>query len=263
MTRMVPSQVVETINKLFTGESKGVGTAALTHERLFHLQGVVDLLRQLPSELLTASAADLADLAVATAAIEFTLLRCSNGQFPISLQPVSGEDVIHTIRRVLIKCPDQAPPPGTSDLPFIADQQFRESMRLEIGAVNSALQNAEWKAATVLGGAAIEALLYWKLSEPQTAVADIMTAKTKAVSSRRLPSAPPTDINQWVLIHFIAVARELGAIEETTFKQADTARDYRNLIHPGAAARRQQVCDRATALAVVSGLEHVIRDLSR
>jgi hypothetical protein len=59
------------------------------------------------------------------------------------------------------------------------------------------------------------------------------------------------------------VARELGAIEEETFQQADIARDYRNFIHPGYAARRQQICDRATALAVLAGLEFVIRDLSR
>jgi hypothetical protein len=263
MTRIVPRQVVETIDRLFTGESHGVGTVSLTHERLFHLQAVVDLLRQLPSELLAVSAAEFADLTVATAAIEMTVLRYSHGQWPIALLPVSGEDIIHTIRRVLDKCPDESPPAGTAELSFISDQQFRDSMRLEIGAVNSALRNAEWKAATVLGGAAIEAFLHWKLSTPQTAPADIMAAKQQAVTSRKLQNSPPADLNDWVLIHFIAVARELGAIAEETFKQADTARNYRNFIHPGYAARRQQVCDRATALAVVSGLEHVIRDLSR
>ncbi len=69
MARIVPSQVVGTIDRLFTGELKGVGTAALNHERLFHLQGVVDLLRQLPNELLAVDAAEFADLTVATAAI--------------------------------------------------------------------------------------------------------------------------------------------------------------------------------------------------
>jgi hypothetical protein len=263
MTRIVPGQVVETIDRLFTGESKGVGTAQLTHERLFHLQGIVDLLRQLPSELLAVSAAEFADLTVATAAIELTILRCSHGQWPIALPPISGEDVIHTIRRVLDKCADEAPLPGTAELSFIADQQFRESMRLEIGAVNSALQNAEWKAATVLGGAAIEALLHWKLSELQTTGADIMMAKAKAVSSGRLQNPPTTKLDRWVLSEFIAVARELDVIDERTFKQSDTARNYRNLIHPGYASRSGQACNRATALAVVSSLEHVIGDLGR
>jgi hypothetical protein len=262
MTRVVPSQIVETIDRLFTGESKGAGTASLTHERLFHLQGVVGLLRQLPGELLAVSPAEFADLTVATAAIEWTIAR-SRAHWPMSLQPVSGEDVIHTVRRVLSNCPDESPPAGTAKLSFIADQQIRESMRLEIGAVNSALQNGEWKAATVLGGAAIEALLHWKLSPPQTTQAVLANAATSVVSSGRLRKVPPADFDQWRLIEFIAVARELGFIEEATFKQSDTARDYRNLIHPGYASRSKQACSRATALAVVSGLEHIIGDLGR
>jgi hypothetical protein len=261
MTRIVPGQVVETIDKLFTGASKGAGTVDLTHERLFHLQGIVDLLRQLPSELFTVSAAEFADLTVATAAIEMTILRYSHGQWPIGLFPVSGEDVIHTIRRVLSKCPDETTSSVTADLLFITDPQTRDSMRQDISAANSALQNAEWKAATVLGGAAIEALLHWKLSPPQTTAAAVGTGKNSAVSSGRLKRPPDADFDRWTLIDFIAVARELGIIEEATFKQADTARDYRNFIHPGYAARRKLICDRATALAVLSGLEHVIRDL--
>jgi hypothetical protein len=263
MTRIVPSQIVETINRLFTGQSRGAGTVQLTHERLFHLQGIIDLLRQLPSELLTVSAGESADLTVATAAIEMTLMRYSHGQWPIALEPVSGEDVIHTIRRVLGKCSDESPPVGTAQLSFIADQHIRESMSLEIGAVNTALQNAEWKAATVLGGAAIEALLHWKLSPTQTTQPALDNAAKSAVSSGRLRKAPPTDLDQWRLVDFIAVARELGFIEEATFKQSDTARDYRNLIHPGYASRSEQSCNRATALAVVAGLELVIGDLGR
>ena len=249
--------------ELFTGQSKGAGTAALTEERIIHLQGIVLLLRQLPNELLPIDATDFADLTVATAAIDLLVARWNPGGRSVSIAPISGEDVICIIRRVLRKCADEAPPAGTADLLFIADPQVRDSMRQEIGAANSALQNAEWKAATVLGGAAIEALLHWKLSTPQTAAADVTTAKKNAISSGRLQTPPRADLDQWNLIDFIAVARELGVIEEKTFKQANSARDYRNFIHPGYAARQKQVCDRAAALAVLSGLEHVIRDLSR
>jgi hypothetical protein len=263
MTRIVPSQVVETINRLFTGPSKGVGTAAINLERIYHLQGIIRLVREVPNELLTLDAADFADLTIAIAAIELLMSRWVNDKGPYAISHVSGEDVIITIRRILGTCPDQHPPAGTADLLFITDQQFRESMRLDIGAVNTALLNTEWKAATVLGGAAIEALLHWKLSELQTNGADIVAAKTRAKESGKLQSLPPADLNRWVLIEFISVARESGVIEERTFKQTDTARDYRNLIHPGYASRSGQVCNRATALAVVSGLEHVIDDLSR
>ena len=257
MVRIVPSQIVETIDRLFTGPSKGVGTATLDHERLFHLQGVVDLLRQLPNELLAVGAAEFADLTVATAAIESTLLRYHNGQFPIALLPVSGKDVICTIRDVLGKCPDEFPPAETSDLRFIFDQDMRESMRLDVAAVNTALQNAEWKATTVLGGAAIERMLYWKLSPPQT------SEPQRDAAAKKLKKARCADFDRWVLSDFIAVAKELRIISESTFSQADTARAYRNLIHPGRAIRTKQECNRATALAVVSGLEHVINDLAQ
>jgi hypothetical protein len=260
---IVPSQVVETIDRLFTGPSKGAGTAALNLERIYQLQGIVRLVRDVPNELIAVNGADFADLTIAVSAIELMLSRWSSGQGQNAIAPVSNEDVIVTIRRVLGKCPDEAPPAGTSDLLFISDQQIRDSMRQDVGAANSALQNAEWKAATILGGAAIEALLHWKLSEPQTAASDVTTAVRKAVGSGKLKKAPSTDINDWRLYEFITVARELDLIEEKTHKQADTARDYRNLIHPGLAAGTKQVCDRATALAVLSGMEHVIRDIGR
>jgi hypothetical protein len=263
MTRIVPSQVIETIDRLFTGPSKGVGTAALNVECIYHLQGIVRLVREVPNELLTVNAADFADLTIAIAAIELLMLRWSSGEGRYVIPPVSGEDVIHTIRRVLSKCPDESSPAGTADLLFITDQQIRDSMIQDIGAANSALQNAEWKAASILGGAAIEALLHWKLSEPQTAATIVTTAMKKAVSSGKFRKSTSTDINDWRLVEFITIVRDLDIIEEETHKQADTARDYRNFIHPGFAARRNQICDRATALAVLSGLEHVIRDISR
>jgi hypothetical protein len=144
-----------------------------------------------------------------------------------------------------------------ADLRFISDPDMRESIASDVMAANTALQNAEWKAATVLGGAAIERLLYWKLSPPQA----LQTQRDTAV--KRLTKPPSTNFDRWELSDFLAVAKALGAIGENTFKQADTARDYRNLIHPGRASRKNQVCNRATALAVISGLEHVINDFDR
>jgi hypothetical protein len=202
-------------------------------------------------------------LTIALSAVEVGYARWLGLSQGMVVPPMGGEDIIITIRRVLEKCPDETPSAGTSDLQFIPDSQTRASMRQEVGAANSALQNAEWKAATVLGGATIEAILHWRLSEPQTSAADLVTGKTKAITSRRLQKAPHSDMDHWGLADFIAIARELDIIADETFKQAELARDYRNLIHPGLAARRKQICDRATALTVLSGLEHVIRDLSR
>ena len=51
---------------------------------------------------------------------------------------------------------DEGVPATTAELLFIADGTLRGSIRADVAATNQALQNREWKAATVLGGATIE-----------------------------------------------------------------------------------------------------------
>jgi hypothetical protein len=40
---------------------------------------------------------------------------------------------------------------------------FRKNLRLDMSAANRALANSEWKAATVLAGSVVEALLLWAI----------------------------------------------------------------------------------------------------
>ena len=61
---------------------------------------------------------------------------------------------------------------------------------------------------------------------------------------------------------YIKVARHLALIEDDTEKQADLARGFRNLIHPGRSARLAKVCDRGTALSALAAVELIVRDLS-
>src|SRR4029077_526461 len=61
---------------------------------------------------------------------------------------------------------DEYPPPTTTELLFIKDKALRDSIRQDIGATTRALTNNEWKAATVLAGAAREALWHGRLREP-------------------------------------------------------------------------------------------------
>jgi hypothetical protein len=63
------------------------------------------------------------------------------------------------IRRALAACPDESPAPETRELAFIEDTELRDGLRLDISAINRALSNSEWKAATVLAGSVVEALL--------------------------------------------------------------------------------------------------------
>jgi len=160
----------------------------------------------------------------------------------------------------MIQCPDEYPPPATIELLFISDAGVRNNIRQDVGATNRALSNSEWKAATVLGGASIEALLHWRLQ--QSPPADITRAGAEAVTAGALKKAAPSDLDYWGLNETIAVAAQLKFIKPDTVRAAKLAQDFRNLIHPGRSTRLSQICDRATALSAVAALEHVIRDLS-
>lgn len=144
---------------------------------------------------------------------------------------------------------------------FIADSELRTNLQSDIGAINRALSNGEWKAATVLAGSAIEALLLWALQQRPTA--DVQTAVTAlkgaGVLSGRQGAGP---LEEWHLHEYIGVAENLGIIKEETATQSRLAKDFRNLIHPGGAQRLKQKCDRATALSAVAGVEHVVRNLT-
>jgi hypothetical protein len=85
------------------------------------------------------------------------------------LPAIEGLDYATIIYNVLAQCSDQYPPRTTTELSFITDPDLRENIRRDIGAIDRSIANAEWKAANVLAGAAIEALLHWRLGlEPPT-----------------------------------------------------------------------------------------------
>jgi hypothetical protein len=124
--------------------------------------------------------------------------------------------------------------------------------------VQRALSNGEWKAATVLAGSLIEALLLWKLQR------DEANARMKAqnlYSSGQFDKKPADDLDKWNLHEYIIVSLELGLITDETAKQSKLAKNFRNLIHPGRAKRDGLLCDQGTALSAAAGVYHVIRDL--
>jgi hypothetical protein len=114
----------------------------------------------------------------------------------------------------------------------------------------------------VLAGSVIEALLLWGVQQPAHA-AGLPAAVASAVRPDGLSRRPPQNPDEWGLHQFIEVVTQLGLIKEDTRTAALLAKDFRNLIHPGRAARLRQVCDRATALSAVAALEHAVRDLAR
>jgi len=154
----------------------------------------------------------------------------------------------------------RAPPWATAQLGFIVDAQLRENLRNDIGAVDRALADSEWKGATVLAGSAIESILLWDLQNRRAA--NIPGAIAALMANNTFTPAPPANLEDWTLHHYTEVQARLQVITAETATQVRLAKNFRNLIHPGRAQRLGQKCDRGTALASVAALDHVVRDLS-
>ena len=179
---------------------------------------------------------------------------------------VPGLSELHPIsltRRYLAKCPDQAPSPATAALQFVPDATLRESIRLDISAANRDLAQGEWNGATILAGAALEALLLWALQAHNRQHAGSVAAAVGAlVTANKMARPREPDPETWDLQHYIPVTAHLDLITGDTATQAMLAKNFRNLIHPGRAIRLGQKCDRATALGTLAAVEAVARDLT-
>jgi hypothetical protein len=205
--------------------------------------------------------AEYSDLILCIAVIEEQLQRWldrgEHGTLPGF--PARFPDPVLRLRLILSACSDEPLPQNPSLLAFITDQDLRDSILRDVRAADDALSNSEWKAATVLAGAAIEALLHWSLEQVPKPSRD--GAVKSAVSSGLLTRKPPGNFDSWGLHHFIEVAGELKVLDVNTLTTVRQAKDYRNLIHPGRAVRLKQTCNRSTALVAVAALEQVVADL--
>jgi hypothetical protein len=257
MPRVVPSQIVALIDRVLSEvPGQGLGQDQLNQPQSPQISAVIDLASELPDEFLVMSRDHYSEYRVGINALKdllkFWADQPSGG---LNRRAAQGLQFLNTVRGLLAKCPDEIPSPATVELLFIQDPDLRDSIRSDISAANRALHDGLWKAATVLAGAAAEALLLWAIIEKKSAT-DIENARVATT-----PLAPK-DPNGWVLDGYIKNAKSLGLIEDETAKQADIAREFRNLIHPGRAARLAKACDRGTALSALASVELIVRDLS-
>jgi hypothetical protein len=256
MPRVVPSQVVQFIvsipgfNPMEQMRMNGLGQPALS--------STLRLVEQIPQDLLTMDGPTYAMFIYAQEQLREVLqtwrANQTAGHSLREFQFGSDRNPLVRLRDALARCPDQSPTPSTSELSFISDADLRDNLRIDLGAIDRALSNSEWKGATVISGATIEALLLWVLQERPPA--DITRV---AALPPKLPNKP---LEEWHLPEYIDAAERLGVLKAETITQVRLAKNFRNLIHPGRAQRLGQTCDRATALSAVAGMEHVVRDLT-
>lgn len=272
MQRIVPSQVVEVIDNLFpfaASQQDDQGSrVTLNHTDTIRLAGIVELTDQIPSELLILERERYADFIVSLTAIKTSIQtwQLRGGVALLERIPGSNSNLnpVTILRKSLAKCPDESPDKSSQGLEFIPDEELRNSIRLDISASFRAYSNNEWKAATILGGATIEALLLWsiqnrKSNEPGCIDSAVKTLKEKNV----IQGNPGSNIEKWNLHTLIEASLTLNIIKESTASQARLAKDYRNLIHPGRAIKLGQICDRGTALSALASIDHIVRDLSK
>jgi hypothetical protein len=270
MPRIVPSQVVTFMEASFhpflspsTETREGPNAQkGMPESYMGQLEALLTLVEQIPAELITLDGNEYINLSASLAAIRSILKRWEANPKAdlLPLPGLSDFNPIVVIHHALAHCPDQFPSEGTTELSFIELDDFRESLRVDISIANRALANNEWKAATVLAGSVVEALLLWALQEQDPATISRAVSHLKA--SKTLHSKLSLDPETWHLHDYIEVAAALGIIKDDTVAEARIAKDFRNLIHPGRAARLRQTCDRGTAFLAMAAVEHVVRDLT-
>ncbi len=271
--RLVPSDIVTFIDKVFPDINRDGPDQShnlrLGTEQRGDLLALLSLLERIPEELLTAPDAlpeILANAEVIRAAVrEAESLDSHPGGRKTSFlfRPAGrngGWSPVLIIRRKLAACPDESvADESLSKLAFLEDPALRDVLAADISAVEQATTNGEWKSATVLGGSVVEALLFWAIQTKPSSARD--AAVEQALKCGKLRKNPGPDPEKWYLSDYITVAEDLQLIGAEATALARLLQEFRNLIHPGRAARTGHRCDHGTAHAASAAITFVIGDL--
>ncbi|HVJ35191.1 MAG TPA: hypothetical protein VND94_18920 [Terriglobia bacterium] len=258
-TRTTPSQVLAYIKDTWPAPAS---LQPFTHGHRIVLGALLELADSVPSELLTVPPADQAQFFVARTAIREVITSWQSGFHSVTVAPLPGLKARHpvfVIFDVLSRCCDEVPSAQVSGLTFISDQDFRDLLRLDISSAMRALSNGEWKAATVISGSIIEALLLWKLKSDEPKA---NTAAQVLVANGSLSRKPDSQLDRWTLHELIETAAHLNMIGANTAASARLAKDFRNLIHPGKAIRTGMKATLGGAQVALGALDFVIQDFS-
>jgi hypothetical protein len=264
MPHVVPSQVREFIEKVFKPPGLGSGIGSQLHrEWSAQLAALLAIVEQIPDDLLTLKGDGYSQYVLALETIRHQVSTWLHRSEPATLPLVHGRNAVLVLYEALANCPDQSPSATTHALAFVDDVELRDSIRLDMSAADQDLVSHEYKGATVLAGSATEALLLWAVQHHEEAnpgrtkqAIDVLT--NTGTASKALQQNP----EHWSLSNLIEVSHQLGLITAETAQQARLTKDFRNLIHPGRAARLGIACDKGTALSALASAALIVRDLT-
>ena len=193
MARVLSTDVVRVLESAFPWVTGSRGTAHFEPRRV---QAIVDIAERVLDELIALDSADYIRFLMAVSILKrgADILDRS-----ASLYTAEECEAAQTIHNLLQKCPDNYPAPGSADPDFMDDVDLRFDIRSDIAEIDRAFQNSEWKAATVLAGSVIEALLLWALQNRVT-----------HQRVRTAPSAKKDRLDKWYIGDYSAVANELA-----------------------------------------------------
>jgi hypothetical protein len=100
----MPSEVVRTIDELFSHAKNNASGGILTASHSPQLRGIINLLKDVPPELINLTPTNYADLVLATSTIEETLVTWISRGSVGSMPHVKGRDPVTVIRYVLSQC---------------------------------------------------------------------------------------------------------------------------------------------------------------
>lgn len=266
MTRNVlPSQVVAFVDAAIPDaariQAEGSPLSIDYSENAF-LRALSELIERM-DEILLPTGEEYVTYVAAVSAIDAILNEWQSRDVtrPLKRVPGTDENPVITIRKILEHCPDQRIPEKIVGFEFIADDHYRRQLLMEMLSVEDLLKDSQWKAVMVMASSLMEAIFCECLMN--VPAADLEPAVKAAIADGAVRKNTKGNPENWNLPTYVHVARQVGLITERTKQQALLAGDYRNLVHPGKTRREAVTCNRATALSVVAGLEHVVDDIER
>jgi hypothetical protein len=273
MARVTPRRIINVIEKSFPWTADGNRSNDIHPVSMPQLRMIADLSRELPIELRPQDPDVYTEFIGALGAIEGAVLMwaglSSRETTPLhGLVAFGGRAAVVVLRDALLTCPEGAIATTTRQLDFISDPQLKESIRNDLSQSRRALDRGDYKAATILAGAALEALLLHVLEQIPDARRQ-EARKTWNSRSKRPSDAKPrkgvpaADLGEWPLLELTWVAHYAGGISAEAAAAADVARDYRNLIHPGKARRLSVPADEGTAFSALGAAVRVAAELER
>ena len=260
--RVVPSDIVAYIDLLFPKASEFQAArqpldfpAHAQHAGEF--MTIVNLINEMDSQLLPYGD-NFVKLQAAVSAIKAKLASWE-GRDPRGVTDKIGKvqgfylDPVLLIREVMESLPDQVIPETVAGLEFIKDDTYRINLRTDIASVDALLHAGQWKAAMVIAGSAMEALLLYTLTK---------YGEDKAKAAAKELEIKEANLLRWHLPDYVKVAHHLRIINDRCATQAELAQDCRNLIHPGREIRMKTNVSHPDAQSSVAGLAHIVKNLT-